>query len=45
MKAKIARRILRRNNWQMLRGDDFSPSKRKLIKEATKVVVKEEVKG
>ena len=44
MKAKIARRILRKNNWQMLRGDDFSPSKKKLIKEAGRVAVKEEVK-
>lgn len=44
MKPKIARRILRRNNWQMLRGDDFCPSKKKLIKEAVRVVVKVEVK-
>ena len=43
MKAKIARRILRKNNWQMLRGDEFCPSKRKLIKEATRVAVKAEV--
>ena len=43
MSPKIARRILRRNNWQMLQGDDFSPSKKKLIKEAIRVATKAEV--
>ena len=43
MKAKIARRILRKNHWQMLRGDSFCPSLRKRIKEATRVAIKAEV--
>ena len=43
MKAKIARRILRKFNWQILRGDDFCPSKKKLIKEAVRITVKEEI--
>jgi len=43
MKPKIARRILRKHNWQMLRGDDFSPSKKKSIKEAIRVATKAEV--
>ena len=41
MKAKTPRRILRRNSWKMARGDHFCPSKKREIKEAIRVAVKE----
>jgi len=42
MKPKIARRILRRNHLAIVKGDHFSPSKQRELKEAIRVVVKAE---
>jgi len=43
MKAKIARRILRKNHLAMIRKEHFSPSMSKRIKEAIRVIVQTEV--
>lgn len=45
MKAKTARRILRKNHLAIAKGDKFSPSKQRELKEAIRIAIKaEEVK-
>jgi len=42
MKPKTARRILRKNHLAIVKGEHFSPSKQKELKEAIRIAVKAE---